>query len=590
MTLTSSPFSGTISVNTVRTPYQAPGESEILDLDDHLYLGGLPENRAGLVFPTEVWTALLNYGFVGCVRDLFVDGQSKDVRRMAEVQKAVGVKPSCSKEAPKQCLSNPCQNNGICREGWNRYVCDCAATGFLGRSCERAYILHEQSVNDLKIEPRSLKHIGDVKRFVMRDKAFREKHQQAYGFLTGTFCSRCGGGTCRFGFFFCNGNLLTTKKAIGSDIFTCRFNLRFARFSKKVRWFLCAVSQLPYDGILIVLRDGYEHVAGDIYNMPDKPAASIMKEKIKEKKIPWLILCSGISDATILSYDGSKFMKIQLPVAMHTEAEDVTLRFRSQRAYGVLMATTSRDSADTLRLELESGRVRLTINLGKGPETLFTGQNLNDNEWHTVRVMRRGRSLQLAVDDFQPVEGEIPGDHTQLEFHNIETGIITEKRHFSVVPSNFIGHLQSLVFNGMAYIDLCKNGDIDYCELNAMIGFKNIIADPVTFKSRSSYVSLSTLQAYYSMHLFFQFKTTSSDGLILYNSGDGNDFIVVELVKGYLHYVGRPGDTNNLHTVKIDTKVTTQTTVGARNLDLKSEFGNYLYAVFRSDVPPGAGG
>lgn len=28
-------------------------------------------------------------------------------------------------------------------------------------------------------------------------------------------------------------------------------------------------------------------------------------------------------------------------------------------------------------------------------------------------------------------------------------------------------------------------------------------------------------------------------------------------------------DINNLHTVKIDTKVTTQTTVGAKNLDLK---------------------
>ncbi|KAK1793757.1 hypothetical protein P4O66_001491 [Electrophorus voltai] len=70
------------------------------------------------------------------------------------------------------------------------------------------------------------------------------------------------------------------------------------------------------------------------------------------------------SDATILSYDGSKFMKIKLPVVMHTEAEDVSLRFRSQRAYGVLMATTSRNSADTLRLELDGGRVRLTVNLG----------------------------------------------------------------------------------------------------------------------------------------------------------------------------------------------------------------------------------
>ncbi|XP_045565911.1 neurexin-1a isoform X15 [Salmo salar] len=440
--------SGTISINTQRQAYTAPGESEILDLDDNLYLGGLPENKLGLVFPTEVWTALLNYGYVGCIRDLFIDGQSKDVRRMAEVQKAAGVKPSCSKEPPKQCLSNPCQNNGVCREGWNRYVCDCSGTGYLGRSCER--------------------------------------------------------------------------------------------------------------------------------------------------------------DATILSYDGSKFMKIQLPVVMHTEAEDVSLRFRSQRAYGVLMATTSRDSADTLRLELETGRVRLTVNLdcikincttSKGPETIFAGQNLNDNEWHTVRVFRRGKSLKLTVDDLQPVEGQMAGDHTQLEFHNIETGIVTEKRFMSMVPSNFIGHLQSLSFNGMAYIDLCKNGDIDYCELNAMIGFKNIIADPVTFKSRSSYLALTTLQAYYSMHLFFQFKTTSSDGLILFNSGDGNDFIVVELVKGYLHYVSDLGngahlikgnsnkplndnhwhnvmisrDTNNLHTVKIDTKITTQTTMGAKNLDLKGD-------------------
>ncbi|XP_063184149.1 neurexin-1 isoform X15 [Chroicocephalus ridibundus] len=440
--------SGTISVNTLRTPYTAPGESEILDLDDDLYLGGLPENKAGLVFPTEVWTALLNYGYVGCIRDLFIDGQSKDIRQMAEIQSTAGVKPSCSRETAKPCLSNPCKNNGVCRDGWNRYVCDCSGTGYLGKSCER--------------------------------------------------------------------------------------------------------------------------------------------------------------EATILSYDGSMFMKIQLPVVMHTEAEDVSLRFRSQRAYGILMATTSRESADTLRLELDAGRVKLTVNLdcirincnsSKGPETLFAGYNLNDNEWHTVRVVRRGKSLKLMVDDQQAMTGQMAGDHTRLEFHNIETGIITERRYLSSVPSNFIGHLQSLTFNGMAYIDLCKNGDIDYCELNARFGFRNIIADPVTFKTKASYVALATLQAYTSMHLFFQFKTTSLDGLILYNSGDGNDFIVVELVKGYLHYVFDLGnganlikgssnkplndnqwhnvmisrDTNNLHTVKIDTKITTQSTAGARNLDLKSD-------------------
>lgn len=45
------------------------------------------------------------------------------------------------------------------------------------------------------------------------------------------------------------------------------------------------------------------------------------------------------------------------------------------------------------------------LTTGKGPETLFAGQKLNDNEWHTVKVVRRGKSLQLSVDNVT-VEGQ----------------------------------------------------------------------------------------------------------------------------------------------------------------------------------------
>ncbi|XP_075700575.1 neurexin 3 isoform X19 [Rhinoderma darwinii] len=439
--------SGTISVNSKRTPFTASGESEILDLEGDMYLGGLPENRAGLILPTELWTAMLNYGYVGCIRDLFIDGRSKNIRQLAEAQNAAGVKSSCSRMSGKQCDSYPCKNSAACRDGWNRFVCDCTGTGHWGRTCER--------------------------------------------------------------------------------------------------------------------------------------------------------------EASILSYDGSMYMKIVMPVVMHTEAEDVSFRFKSQRAYGLLVATTSRDSADTLRLELDGGKVKLTVNLdcirincnsSKGPETLYAGQKLNDNEWHTVRVVRRGKTLKLTVDD-DVAEGTMAGDHTRLEFHNIETGSMTEKRFASSVPSKFIGHLQSLMFNGMLYIDLCKNGDIDYCELKARFGIRPIIADPVTFRTKSSYLTLSTLQAYTSMHLFFQFKTISPDGFILFNSGDGNDFIAVELVKGYIHYVFDLGngqnvikgnsdrplndnqwhhvvitrDNSNTHTLKVDAKAVTQVINGAKNLDLKGD-------------------
>ncbi|XP_034149070.1 neurexin 2a isoform X7 [Esox lucius] len=447
---------GFISVNSRSAPFSANEGSEVLDLDGDMYLGGLPEDREGLVLPPEVWTAPLNLGYVGCVRDLFIDGRSRDLRRLAEIQSASGVSSFCTRETHIRCGRDICANGGQCREGWNRHVCDCTSTGYLGPSCE--------------------------------------------------------------------------------------------------------------------------------------------------------------NEATVLSYDGSMYLKVTLPVSMHTEAEDVALRFMSQRAFGLLVATTSQESADTLRLELDGGRVKLTVNLdciridcnlSKGPEMLLAGQKLNDNEWHSVKVVRRGKNLQLSVDNVT-VEGHMTGAHTRLEFHNIETGIMTERRFISVVPSNFIGHLQALSFNGIPYLDQCKNGDISYCELNARFGMRRIVADPVIFHSRASYLAFSTLQAYTSMHLFFQFKTTSPDGLLLFNSGDGSDFIVVELVKGYIHYVFDLGngpslmkgnsekplndnqwhnvvvsrDENNVHILKIDTRTVTQHSNGARNLDLKGEL--YVGGVGRS--------
>ncbi|KAM3919730.1 neurexin-2-beta isoform 11-T11 [Leptodactylus fuscus] len=440
---------GSISVNSRNTPFQVGGDSEILDLDGEMYLGGLPEPREDLQLPPEVWTASLGLGFVGCIRDLFVDGKSRDIRRLAELSRGEGVAPFCTRETQRHCTTSPCRNGGQCREGWNRFICDCVGTGYLGDTCER--------------------------------------------------------------------------------------------------------------------------------------------------------------EAAVLSYDGSMYLKVLLPGVTHTEAEDVSLRFMSQRAYGLLLATTSKESADTLRLELDGGKVKLTVNLdclrivcgpSKGPETLFAGQKLNDNEWHTVRVLRRGKYLQLSVDNVT-VEGHMAGDHTRLELHHLETGIMTERRFLSAPPSNFLGHLTALRYNGAPYLDLCQDGELGRrCELNARAGgLRPLLADPVVFRSGPAYLALPRLQAYASMHLLFMFRGRHPDGLLLYNGGQGPDFIAVELVKGYIHYVFDLGngpslmkgnserplndnqwhsvavsrDPGNAHTLRIDGRTVTQHSTGASNLDLKGE-------------------
>ncbi|KAK2513265.1 hypothetical protein Q9966_016189, partial [Columba livia] len=400
--------------------------------------------------PPELWTGSLRWGFVGCVRALFVDGRSRDVRALAAAQAAPGVAASCAREPARLCASAPCRNGGLCREGWNRFVCDCSATGFLGPRCE--------------------------------------------------------------------------------------------------------------------------------------------------------------TEAAVLSLDGAAFLRVSLS-PRRSEAEAVSLRFASPRAFGLLLATAAPRSADTLRLELDRGRLRLTLHLdcesagchpSKGPETLVAGQRLDDNEWHWVRVLRRGRSLQLSVDNVT-VEGQLSFARPVLELAALETGRLSERRWPPGGPSSpFLGHLSSLLFNGRPYLDLCRDGELGRgaCRLSARFGRRAVLgAAPVAFGGRGAFVALPTLQARASMHLFFQFKTTAPDGLILFSGGDGTHFLVVELVKGYIHYVFDLGDGPSLmkgnseqplhdgrwhevsvareggalHGLRVDGRPVTQHAQGGRALDLKGE-------------------
>ncbi len=72
-------------------------------------------------------------GFVGCVRALVINGVISDL--VHEVTKnpwgVYGVGVGCT----GKCASNPCQNGGECREGYNHFTCDCRWTPFKGPIC-----------------------------------------------------------------------------------------------------------------------------------------------------------------------------------------------------------------------------------------------------------------------------------------------------------------------------------------------------------------------------------------------------------------------------------------------------------------------
>ncbi|XP_014675683.1 PREDICTED: neurexin-1b-like [Priapulus caudatus] len=124
---------GRLSVDGTATDFACPGKAAQLDLMGPLFVGGIAQGNSGGVLPREVWSAMLQYGFVGCMRDLVVNGDALDLAAAAAAQNPEEIRPYCRK-LPAQCEDEPCYD-GVCREGWNRYMCDCAATGYWGPTC-----------------------------------------------------------------------------------------------------------------------------------------------------------------------------------------------------------------------------------------------------------------------------------------------------------------------------------------------------------------------------------------------------------------------------------------------------------------------
>ncbi|XP_025782291.1 cadherin EGF LAG seven-pass G-type receptor 1 [Puma concolor] len=100
------------------------GSKKSLDLTGPLLLGGVPNLPED--FPVH------NRQFVGCMRNLSVDGKNVD---MASFIANNGTRAGCDAQR-NFCDQMWCQNGGTCVSRWNTYVCECPLR-FGGKNCEQ---------------------------------------------------------------------------------------------------------------------------------------------------------------------------------------------------------------------------------------------------------------------------------------------------------------------------------------------------------------------------------------------------------------------------------------------------------------------
>lgn len=94
-----------------------------LDLTGPLQLGGLP------AIPSNF--QIRNKNFAGCLSDLYIDHKFVDLNAFVADNGTVAGCP----EKKAFCSTNPCNNNGKCKEVWSGFVCECEE-GYGGPTCD----------------------------------------------------------------------------------------------------------------------------------------------------------------------------------------------------------------------------------------------------------------------------------------------------------------------------------------------------------------------------------------------------------------------------------------------------------------------
>ncbi|KAH9495514.1 Neurexin-1, partial [Bulinus truncatus] len=376
---------GYISVDGIKEQFESKKYSDRFDLHGHLYVGGLGPEINISSLPRELWAVMLGLTYIGCLQDLVVNGNQVDLMAAAKLQNKTSVMGYCRKMEP-QCSSHPCNHQGKCVEGWNRFTCDCRATGYVGSVCQTA--------------------------------------------------------------------------------------------------------------------------------------------------------------ALTLRFDGTQYLKVTLATESITQAEDISLRFRSMHPSGLLFLTTGKKEEEGMELYLDSGTLVLSIRVDGGTKTLSAGHTLNDDRWHTVFIKRRVHTVELTIDQERPVTADLPGQAKDIGLHSVETGhMVQQDEGTSGKHSGFIGSMQTFIFNGNHLFQMAQSGSKDNIEISARFSTdEQVVREPVTFKSEDAFAILPRLQIHDKFSISFQFKTTESDGLIFYNDGSGQDFFAMELSQGYLYYVYNMGE------------------------------------------------
>ena len=123
-----------IGVDSDQIRLRPPGDSQVTDLTDTLYMGSLLGQFSDLQL--ELHRKFVT--FSGCARRVTINGQGITFETADRSGRFPLPSPSCKKD--ENCLPSSCANGGTCDATWTGFECRCL-NDFVGSQCENGELI-----------------------------------------------------------------------------------------------------------------------------------------------------------------------------------------------------------------------------------------------------------------------------------------------------------------------------------------------------------------------------------------------------------------------------------------------------------------
>ena len=150
--------------------------------------------------------------------------------------------------------------------------------------------------------------------------------------------------------------------------------------------------------------------------------------------------------------------------------------------------------------------------------------------------------MEVWVDDEARRAGIIGGENYNLKIDRIKFG--STGASGSQSTNNYIGYIQNFIYDDRELMGELKRQKSNVVWFENFNDLPLLTYKPVTVTSSNTYFQLRSLDVGRTFKLLFKFKTHESNGLILYNTGDGKDVFAIELSNGELRLAYNLGGRN----------------------------------------------